>query len=603
MPGYVFANARFVALFSVLVMFSLPLGFGSAAVREATTGEATTGTAPAAAAKVSAPVPRPDYCGVWGIWGGEKVGTEGRPWFKGVVVTTNWDQIEPENGKFAWDALDEKVRLVAGKGLYMMLMVYHGHKCPKWAYEAGVPKVVTKSDQESRVIHPYYLDPHYKPLLTRMIQETARHVAAYPPEIRGRVIGVQCPTGKSGDPQPYQAEPVEERYRINQHGKEWVEWTICMIQVYRDAYKDFKPPFFMLFKGPNPDTNDWLVKNIPDSWRKPHAIAQGYQFNGEIQIMNELYPLTRRPKDGVLIRTRGELDNTEGKGKNWFTAAPVWNVYWAGLWNLTYGTDIWNQLNGVLEDERHAPALAFVSKYAGYKDAADSPGAWVALRDGLDCMDVKRFPEDRFGPVGPHGEDRPSDNKDRYRKIAEAFAQYGAALDDLDHVSANGLNVRKEMKGINDVAANIWTANYGMFLEQLDPDETSQGYWRAGSKDERYGRFARGFDSKNGKTAMRFRLDDHFFAQPGQPQSVTVRVVYFDRGHGAWALAYAGANGKAEALRVTCEDSGHWREKTVELKDARFDHRLSKDADLALEWLNGDDTIFHILEINRLARP
>jgi hypothetical protein len=306
--------------------------------------------------------------------------------------------------------------------------------------------------------------------------------------------------------------------------------------------------------------------------------------------MKELYPQTSRYINGVVIRTRGELDNTGNGGRNWFNAAPVWNVYWAGLWNLTYGIDIWNQLNGVLQDDRHAPALAFVSKYAGYKDAADSPGAWVALRDGLDCMDTNRFPEARLGATGPTGSERASRNTERYVRIAEAFAARGAALDDPE---------RRDVKGLNDVGAHIWTANYGMFLEQLDPDSTSAGYWRVGSKDERFGRFARGFDSRNGKTAMSFRLDDHFFSNPAQPQTVKVCIVYFDGGRGTWALTCSAKDGKATALRTTCEDRGQWLEEMVELKEAYFDHRLPGGADFTLQWIAGDNTRFHMIEVQR----
>ncbi len=327
-----------------------------------------------------APEGRPDYCGVWGIWGGERVSTEGRPWFKGVVVTSEWNRIEPQPGEFSWDALDRKVRDVVDKGLTVMIMIYHGHKVPEWVYDQGVPRVETDARQHK--FHPYYLDPAYKRLLSRMIHATAEHVAAYPPEVRERIVGVQCPTGKSGDPQPYDGEPLDEKYRIDPRGQAWVDWTLGMFPVYHAAYAERGLDVFLMFKGPNPPSNDWLMEHLPDSWRKPHMIAQGYQFNNELRVMDELYPRTRQRIDGVLIRTRGELDNTTQPGRNWFNAAPVWNVYWAGLWNLTYGIDIWNQLTPALEDERFVPAFEFVSRYAGYKTPAESPGAWIALRDG-----------------------------------------------------------------------------------------------------------------------------------------------------------------------------------------------------------------------------
>ena len=53
-----------------------------------------------------------------------------------------------------------------------------------------------------------------------MIQTTAEHVAEYPPRLRDKIVGVQCPTGKSGDPQPYDGEPLEETYRIVLHSRE-----------------------------------------------------------------------------------------------------------------------------------------------------------------------------------------------------------------------------------------------------------------------------------------------------------------------------------------------------------------------------------------------
>jgi beta-galactosidase GanA len=107
------------------------------------------------------------------------------------VVTSEWNRIEPRPGEFAWDALDRKVRDVVDRGLTVMIMIYHGHKVPEWVYEQGVPRVETNARQHK--FHPYYLDPAYKPLLSRMIHATAEHVVAYPPEVRERIVGVQCP--------------------------------------------------------------------------------------------------------------------------------------------------------------------------------------------------------------------------------------------------------------------------------------------------------------------------------------------------------------------------------------------------------------------------
>jgi hypothetical protein len=537
--------------------------------------------------------------------GGEKVSSVGRPWFKGVVTTTNWDLIEPENGKFDWRALDSLVYNISGKGLNIMLMVYHGNRVPKWVYdEVGVPRAINSQGGRG-LSEPYYFHPAYKPLLVRMIQETARHISTYPPEVRKYIIGVQCPTGKSGDPQPYSGVPENEEYRIDLMSQKWLEWTLEIIQVYENAYKDLQPSIFTLYKGPNPATNIWLVKNIPNSWRKPHSIAQGYQFNDEVHNMNEIYPRTARYVDGVVTRTRGELDNTQYGRNNWFNASPMWNVYWSGLWNLTYRLDIWSHLPGVLEDERHVPAFTFYSKYAGYKKAEECPGAWVALRDGLDCMDTVRFPVSKYGPVTPLKKDKFLEsyitaNSERYIKVAADFQAYGAALDDTANLALFNLDVRRQ-RGLNDVGAGIWTKNYGMFLYQIDPNETSQGYWRVGSKEVIYGRFARGFDPKNAKTAMFFNLDDNFFLnQPKSPRSVSLRVVYFDKGTGSWSLKYDAVKDPSKlAKTIKNTNSNEWKEVIVPIKDARLENKGLRNSDISLVYESGDETLFHMVEILR----
>ena len=46
---------------------------------------------------------------------------------------------------------------------------------------------------------------------------------------------------------------------------------------------------------------------------------------------------------------------------------------------------------------RLRPILDFFSHYAGVRTAAESPGAFAVLRDGLDTSDLQRFPEEQFG--------------------------------------------------------------------------------------------------------------------------------------------------------------------------------------------------------------
>jgi hypothetical protein len=100
---------------------------------------------------------------------------------------------------------------------------------------------------------------------------------------------------------------------------------------------------------------------------------------------------------------------------------------------------------------------------------------------------------------------------------------------------------------------------------------------------------------------MHFRLDPEFFSGKPKPHSVRIRIVYLDESAGSWALCYHNGEEEKVACKVRCGNSGEWKERRVELHDAVFDNRLSGKADLTLEHVEGDDTVFHIIEVDHLA--
>jgi hypothetical protein len=44
-----------------------------------------------------------------------------------------------------------------------------------------------------------------------------------------------------------------------------------------------------------------------------------------------------------------------------------------------------------------------------------------------------------------------------------------------------------------------------------------------------------------------------------------VRVIYFDSGHGSWALRYDAVSGQKTAIEVRNGNSGRWKEAVVTL--------------------------------------
>ncbi len=160
----------------------------------------------------------------------------------------------------------------------------------------------------------------------------------------------------------------------------------------------------------------------------------------------------------------------------------------------------------------------------------------------------------------------------------------------------------RRQTGLNDVGYRIWSDNYGMFLSQHDPEGTSRGYWRVGSKSEPYGRFARGFCHAEGKNAMFFRIEHGFFTHDVAPgnRKVVVRVVYFDRGRGQWALRYDGGETTPKtALVVTNSDSGQWKQALATIDDGRFAGGCPHQTDLMLVNLDEEDDVFHMIELVR----
>ena len=281
-------------------------------------------------------------------------------------------------------------------------------------------------------------------------------------------------------------------------------------------------------------------------------------------------------KRGVPVLTRGEMDG-EMFVYSWSTRNIPQALYWSGLFATHCRIDIWNIPVEALKDKANAPALWFFNRYAGLHDPATSPRAFCALRDGLDASDFDRFPVSEFG-----GRKGRKGDLDRYLQIAKAYADYGARMDDPEKAMGSGM-VNRKREGYNDVGWGIMPGNYSRFLEQVDPGSGDIGLWHI--DDSIYGRFGRAFEQKSGKGQMRFQLHEAFKAE-----QVEVRVTYLDRGKGSWSLGVSGS--RTEPIQNS--DSGEWKTVTISLSAKQL-----LGAELELSHEGGDDTVFHMVEIER----
>lgn len=542
----------------------------------------------------------PGACGVFSWGGGESINRKDAPNVIGVPIVMKWRDVEPADGVYKFDRyLGRPLEQLAKDDYYTFIMLWVGFCSPEWLYDNGVPLVVTDrkfsalgKPTTSQSRYPYYFHPRYKYYFHRLIEQWGRYVNDLPDDLQKRIVFLQSAEGATGDGFAYKGTPYEEKYRITR--EQWGLFRIETWQVFMEHFQtNSDRPIVLLV---NNDSNegpehDWLFENQSVIATKQGMFSHGYHISSGAERLgawNELVAEARAL--GKSTFTRGEMDN-ELNVMGWSTRNVPQALYWSSLYATHCGLDHWNvPAKNCLEPDCQ-PALVFFNRYAGHRRPQAAPGAFCALRRGLDAADIDMFPEEKFGELSKR-------NQDRYTKVAAAFKRYGAYQGDPEAATGGGMLNRKR-KDYNDAGWGILTGNYYRFLEQIEPDETSVAWWHKGPSDHLFSRFARGFDHKNAKTAMYFRLDKDFFADSKSVHPVTVSISYLDEGDGQWSLKYATKKGKKTACKVKCKDTGTWQTKQVVLKDAIFNKALPKAADLILEYAGGDDTAFHIIELTR----
>jgi hypothetical protein len=515
----------------------------------------------------------------WHGWGG--VGQVSRaecPELRSVPLIMKWDLLESAPGQYAFEEkLGKLLQAARQDGLYVMIKIYVGPACPKWIYEQGVPMVITDREfnalgqkTEGQSKYPYYLHPEYKKRYHALIAAFGKWVKELSPALRERILFVQCAEGSTGDGQPYKGNPLDKQYDISRE-----TWNAFR----REAWQNYRKAVPGIPIAVNSDANEssetqWLLENMDVIALKMGMFSHGYQVSDNDRRLAAFQALeTEAKRRGKPVLTRGEMDG-ELFVMGWSKRNIPQALYWSGIFATHCQLDIWNIPAKALPPKTNRPAFQFFNKYAGHKQPASAPAAFCALRDGLDASDFDRFPAAKFG-----GQTGQKSDVERYVRIAKAYAAYGARMDDPEKAVGGGMLNRKS-SGPNDAGWGILPGNYSRFLSQINPGSGDVGRWNI---DETiYGRFGRAFEQKSGKTQMRFQLDPGFNAR-----EVKVNVTYLDKGTGSWSIALPGKDG---TTRVQNTNSGEWKTKTV---------TLAGITELVLKHESGDDTVFHLIEVER----
>ena len=558
---------------------------------------------------------RPEWAGVWfNTWDNVPDFSDYEGMVAGEAGRLRWRNMEPQKGVYDFSELKTKLKRANENDYYFYCELWTGENSPRWIFDNGVPMVNNR--------YPYYLDENYKRLVTNFFDTLATTVASYDPELIRRFAFIQPGFGSTGDRQLYKSTPTDSKFIISK--EEYVDFMKEMTIAITNAFwrHESTADFTFLWNIDDYDGSD------PSLLDRQDEIKQGEMLYGA--WMKENYNCQLRKQQFTIAigyMSPNEMDQDREQRDNFFGNSGRWggnpefirgefndfrwantplakinqqiNYYWTAISSVDRGLDGWEiQYPNINIDNKEA--YAFSSRYSFYKKAETSPVAFIALRDALDYSDTKRFPESIYGETS-------RGNEQRINNILAEYSSCGARNDDNEAVMTMSQNIYlHEAKGYNDCLWNIISRNYQRFITQIEPNETSAGYWRVGLTEQgeghHYGRFARGFDVEKGKNTMYFDVDDKFFLgnQMEDENNLKVKIIYYAEEEGSWELQYHATDGTMKtALAVTNEVGHGWLSKEVMLEDALLNNGGPKGADLVLQNTGGTNVKFHLIELER----
>lgn len=536
-----------------------------------------------------AQIPR-QYYGVWDR--NDDYSVEEYPFLKGLTYNEKWQDVETSAGAFDWSPLDTAFARAYASGQALYAKINVGPDSPDWLYDNGVPRVSADGDS-----YPYYLDEDYKTYCFRMVHAFADHIREQPDHLLEKIAFVQVQTGSTGDEAPYKGTPSPSSYAISD--AEWCAFRLEMFAVFDTAFQEGSgrkiPLLFNCVGDEYVEEWNWVVANITAGLgRKGSAYVRGHHLTEERTFAELWRPYLVDPQ-GVRLFSRAEMDQTWTKP--YYSLNVPLNFYWGAINGLHSGLSVWDITSSAMDGiatHGYENCFYFFNKYAGEIYADSARAAFCALHRGLDASDTDTYPEAVYG-------DASKGNEDRYTAICADFSQYGAKMDHVYAATRGQVYQRSSQTGFNDAGWEIFSGNYGRWLTQVDPEETSVALWRVGgtitTSSPIYSRFARGFEHSSGKDTMFFDIDDRFFSLGNT--AVNVKIIYYDT-PGSWELQYDAADNAAKtAMSVTNTNTETWKSDSILIEDGNFNNRCPRSCDLMLVNTGGEDNIFHMIEITK----
>ena len=258
--------------------------------------------------------PKPGYgISSWAGWKPGQISRADCPELRSVPLILNWDSLETAPGKYAFEEkIGQSLKAAYAEGLYVTLMIWVGPDCPAWIYEMGVPQVTTdrkvnalghKTDGQKR--YPYYFHPEYKNRFHGLIDAFGKYVTSLSPELRERIVFVQCAEGSTGDGQPYKGDPNDQKYAISE--EVWNDFRLEAWKRYQSAVPGI--PILVNSDANGGAESEWLLENMDVIALKQGMFSHGYivsENGARLAKLTALEAEARKRAKPVLTRGEGQ---------------------------------------------------------------------------------------------------------------------------------------------------------------------------------------------------------------------------------------------------------------------------------------------------------
>lgn len=330
--------------------------------------------------------------GVHKIWGSNDV--DEYPFVRGGYIVYEWKDISPRPGEFDFSLYDAEFERYSRLGKPVFVGVRASYK-PEWLfnevpYHPDQLSLQVRNDRGTIAYwHPQYLKRHEELLqaFAAYLRQSPYRDNIYHIRLNPNALGTEH-TGVN------ESEWPRERW-IVPNGVDWVPYSEAANEAYKTWVTNL---YYDLFAG------DFLLM-IRSIWfsGEAGAVPQSVQqavADGRVGVFHTTSmpePNTRSTERKYEVHMRYGRDGKSSVYAEPFSSATKgtrgdqppaqWN-YWRLLSDLHAGVTYISVYGSDLElhtDDEFLAAFEFANRYAGYQtgnNAALSPGAWVALREG-----------------------------------------------------------------------------------------------------------------------------------------------------------------------------------------------------------------------------